>query len=245
MEKQRLEKDMEFAQSVQESFLPQKVPAHPNFLFAAGSIPAQNVGGDYFDFIRLGPSTLGILLGDVSGKGVPAALQMARLMSDFRYVSTKNSEPKDVLHEVNNILFERSYRGMFTTVVYLVLHLNKRVMSVANAGHLAVLLQRGGGRVEETAPASGTPLGMLPQTQYQQMEIKLDPGDRVVLISDGVIETKSETEALFGQERLVKFLEKESGEPSVLLLQLEKTLSKFSGHAPQYDDKTTVAFQAR
>ena len=245
MEKQRLEKDMEFAQSVQESFLPQKAPEHPNFQFAASSIPAQNVGGDYYDFIQLGPSTLGILLGDVSGKGVSAALQMARLMSDFRYVSTKNSEPRDVLREVNNIFFERSYRGMFTTVVYMVLNLNRRRASIANAGHLPVLLQRRGGPVEEVAHASGTPLGMLPQTQYQQVELDLHPGDRLVVLSDGVIETKSEQEELFGQERLVRFLEQEAGEPAVLLMQLEKTLTAFSGKAPQFDDKTAVALQAR
>ncbi len=243
MEKQRLEKDMEFAQSVQESFLPQNFPEHPQFKFSAGFIPAKNVGGDYYDFIRLSETTLGVLLGDVSGKGVPAALQMARLMSDFRYVSTKNSEPKDVLKEVNNIFFERSYRGMFTTVIYVVLDLKNKRMLIANAGHLPMLLQRRGGKVEEIAPATGTPLGMLPHSHYQQVEKDLQPGDRVVLLSDGVTETKSMDDELFGQDRLVKFLEKEKGEPAVLLQQLEKKLHEFSTDAPQHDDKTTVAFQ--
>lgn len=245
MEKQRLEKDMEFAQSVQESFLPQSFPEHPDFWFSASSIAAKNVGGDYFDFIKLSPSTLGILLGDVSGKGVPAALQMARLMSDFRYVSTKNSEPKDVLREVNNIFFERSYRGMFTTVIYMVLNMKTKTIQVANAGHLAMLLQHNCGKVEEVAQATGTPLGMLPHATYQQEEIKLQPGDRVVLLSDGVIETKSMEGELFGQRRLVDFLEKEKGEPAVLLQQLEIALNKFSTEAPQFDDKTTVSFQVR
>ena len=243
MEKQRLEKDMEFAQSVQESFLPQNFPEHPDFKFSASSIAAKNVGGDYFDFIKLSSTTLGILLGDVSGKGVPAALQMARLMSDFRYVSTKNSEPKDVLKEVNNIFFERSYRGMFTTVIYIVLDLKDKRMHIANAGHLPMLLQHHGGKVEEIAPATGTPLGMLPHTHYQQVEKELKPGDRVVLISDGVTETKSMDDELFGDERLIKFLEKEKGEPAVLLQQLEKKLHEFSTDAPQHDDKTAVAFQ--
>ncbi len=243
MENQRMEKDMEFAQSVQESFLPTSTPQHENFVFAAGTHAAQVVGGDYYDFIPFGNDVLGIVLGDVSGKGVPAALQMARLMSDFRYVSTKNSEPKDVLKEVNNIFFERSYRGMFTTVIYVVLDLKRKRMLIANAGHLPMLLQHNGGKVEEIAPATGTPLGMLPHTHYQQVEKELKPGDRVVLLSDGVIETKSMDGELFGQERLVKFLEKEKGEPAVLLQQLEKNLHEFSTDAPQFDDKTTVSFQ--
>lgn len=156
MESQRMEKDMEFAQQVQESFLPQVPPSHTFFEFAASFIPAKNVGGDYYDFINLGPSRMGILLGDVSGKGVPAALQMARLMSDFRYVASKNTEPKDVLKDVNSIFFERSYRGMFTTVMYIVLDLKNKKVSVSNAGHLPMMFQNGNGPVTEIFPATGT-----------------------------------------------------------------------------------------
>ena len=99
-----MEKDMEFAQSVQEILLPTSTPQHANFTFAAQTHAAQVVGGDYYDFIPFDNELLGIALGDVSGKGVPSALQMARLMSDFRYISQVDQEPAKVLAQVNNTL---------------------------------------------------------------------------------------------------------------------------------------------
>jgi sigma-B regulation protein RsbU (phosphoserine phosphatase) len=134
---------------------------------------------------------------------------------------------------------------MFTTVVYMVVNLKTRTLSVGNAGHLPVLLQRTGGKVEEVCQASGTPLGMLPNTRYTQQDIELSPGDRVVLISDGVIETKSEAGDLFGDKRLAQFLEKEKGEPAVTVMQLEKLLLEFAGAMPQFDDQTILTFQAQ
>lgn len=245
MEKQRLGKDMEFAQNVQESFLPQTVPEHPNFTFAAFSLPAQNVGGDYYDFIPLDASRLVLLLGDVSGKGVSAALQMARLMSDFKYVSLKQQDPGRVLEEINRILCERSYRGMFTTALYVVLDLKLRKMHIGNAGHPPILLQRGGGRVQEVGGAMGPPLGVLPEARYGQETLDLEPGDGCVLLSDGILEAKNEEGELFGLRRLLKFLEQGPTDPRQILKLMEQRLHTFSGAAPQNDDQTTIAFQVR
>lgn len=241
---QRLEKDMEFATSVQESFLPKSPPHHSRFKFAAKSIPAQNVGGDYYDFIPFSNDTVGILLGDVSGKGVPAALQMARLMSDFRYISQKIIEPKDILFEVNNAVCDRFYRGMFTTAIYILLDLKHNRMTLSNAGHLPVAFQKKNGKVTEIGAASGTPLGILPNTHYEQEEFDLDSGDRAVIYTDGVTECQNSSGKILGINKLLRIIEKDKNPPAGLLKNIENKLKEFTGKAPQFDDTTLVAFQA-
>ncbi len=243
MENQRMEKDMEFAQSVQESFLPTSTPQHKHFVFAAGTHAAQVVGGDYYDFIPFGDDALGIVLGDVSGKGVPAALQMARLMSDFRYISQFNPEPKKVLKQINNILCERSYRGMFTTAVFCLLDMKKRTLSVANGGHLSLLLKNDK-IIEEIGHAGGTPLGILPNVEYTQDEYSLKQGDQILIYTDGITEPKNKRQEEFGLVRLKEFFMNHSGNPEELILNLEESIKTFIGDAPQFDDLTSLTLKA-
>lgn len=245
MENQRLEKDMEFAKSVQESFLPGSPPEYEGYEFAAKTIPARVVGGDYYDFIPVDEHVVGVVLGDVSGKGVPAALQMARLMSDFRYISQIDPSPAKVLTEVNNIFCQRSYRGMFTTAVFLLIDLKRKTMQVANAGHPSLLLRNKDNQISELAEAGGLPLGIVPQTHYDQKEFQLRAGDRMVIYSDGVVEPKNENNEVFGFERLVDLLKTEPGSPADLIQNIENSIQTFMGDAPQFDDLTCVAFQVR
>lgn len=243
MENQRLEKDMEFAQSVQESFLPTSTPQHANFTFAAQTHAAQVVGGDYYDFIPFENELLGIVLGDVSGKGVPAALQMARLMSDFRYISQLNPEPGKVLTQINNTLCERSYRGMFTTAVFCLLNMKTRKMSVANGGHLSLLLKNND-TIQEIGSASGTPLGVLPDMQYSQEEYSLESGDQILIFTDGVTEPKNKQQEEFGTDRLKNLFANNAASPEEFLLNLETSIKQFIGDAPQFDDLTSLTFKA-
>ncbi|MZH02429.1 MAG: SpoIIE family protein phosphatase [Nitrospinae bacterium] len=243
MENQRMEKDMEFAQSVQESFLPTTAPQHANFTFAAQTRAAQVVGGDYFDFIPFDNELLGIVLGDVSGKGVPAALQMARLMSDFRYISQADQEPEKVLSQINNTLCERSYRGMFTTAVFCLLDMKTRKLSVANGGHLTLLLKRNDS-IQEIGFASGTPLGILPNMQYNQEEHVLQSGDQILIFSDGVTEPKNKQQEEFGTDRLKDMFANSTESPEEFLKNLETCITEFIGDAPQFDDLTSLTFKA-
>jgi phosphoserine phosphatase RsbU/P len=243
MENQRMEKDMEFAQSVQESFLPTSTPQHANFTFAALTHAAQVVGGDYYDFIPFENEMLGIVLGDVSGKGVPAALQMARLMSDFRYISQVDSEPAKVLTQVNNTLCERSYRGMFTTAVFCLLDLKNKKLCIANGGHLSLILKRNNS-IQEIGSASGTPLGILPNMQYSQEEHTLKSGDQILIVTDGVTEPKNKQQEEFGIDRLKDMFVKHTGSPEEFLPNLENSIKGFIGDAPQFDDLTSLAFRA-
>jgi phosphoserine phosphatase RsbU/P len=242
MENQRMEKDMEFAQSVQESFLPTSTPQHEHFTFAARTHAAQVVGGDYYDFIPFENDMLGIVLGDVSGKGVPAALQMARLMSDFRYSSLLNPEPEKVLAQVNNALCERSYRGMFTTAVYCLLDLKGRKLIVSNGGHLSLLLKRNNS-IEEIGFASGSPLGILPNMQFSQDEYTLEKGDQILVVSDGVTEPKNKQDEEFGLDRLKNLYANNTHSPEEFLQNLENSIKQFIGDAPQFDDLTALTLK--
>ncbi|MGV7220965.1 MAG: GAF domain-containing SpoIIE family protein phosphatase [Nitrospinales bacterium] len=244
LDQQRQQRDMEFATSVQESFLPQTLPKHERFKFAAKSISAMNVGGDYYDFIPFTNETLGILLGDVSGKGVPAALQMAKLMSDFRYVSQHISEPKDLLYEVNNAACERFKMGMFTTATYILLDLKHNRMKISNAGHLSMLFQKNYGKVIEIGKATGAPLGILPNTRYEQEEVDLDSGDRALLYTDGVTESQNAKGVQLGLKRLMKIMAKDKCPPEQFLKSVEAGIKELTGKAPQFDDTTLLSFQA-
>ncbi len=244
LDQQRQKRDMEFATSVQESFLPQSLPTHSRFEFAANSLSALNVGGDYYDFIPFSNETLGILLGDVSGKGVPAALQMAKLMSDFRYISQRISEPKDLLYEVNNAACERFKMGMFTTATYILLDLKHNRMTVSNAGHLSMLFQKNFGKVTEIGQASGAPLGILPNTRYEQEEVFLDSGDRALLYTDGVTESQNHRGAQLGLNKLMRLMAKDKCRPEQFLKNLNKDIKKFTGQTPQFDDTTLLSLQA-
>ncbi|MBI5427736.1 MAG: SpoIIE family protein phosphatase [Nitrospinae bacterium] len=244
MRKQRLEKDMAFAKSVQESFLPAHVPQHEGFSFAAKTVPAQLVGGDFYDFIPFADDLLGVVVGDVSGKGVSAALHMARLMSDFRYVSQSHREPGDALGRVNNILCERGRHGMFTTAVYLLLDMKRKTVTAANAGHPSLLLRTAEHRVEMKAGASGAPLGIVPDLGYAQEEIPLHRGDRVLLYTDGVIEPINAKGRPFGLSQLIKLFEKDESPPEVFISHLEQTIHRFAMDDGRFDDMTCVEFQA-
>ena len=244
LDQQRQQRDMEFATSVQESFLPQSPPQHARFEFAAKSISALNVGGDYYDFIPFDNETLGILMGDVSGKGVPAALQMAKLMSDFRYISQSIAEPKDLLYEVNNAACDRFKMGMFTTATYILLDLKHNRITVSNAGHMSMLFQKNFGKVIEIGKASGAPLGILPNTRYEQEEVYLDSGDRALLYTDGVTESQNKRGAQMGLKKLIRLMARDKCRPQQFLKNLGKDIKEFTGEAPQFDDTTLMSFQA-
>lgn len=245
MEKQRMEKDMEFAKSVQESFFQTAFPVHDHFTFAAKTVPALVVGGDFYDFIPFNEDQIGIVLGDVSGKGVSAALHMARLLSDFRYISQVNPEPTFVLSRVNDILCSRTHWGMFATATYLLVDMRKKTMQAANGGHHSLLMKNDKGKVEERVKAGGVPLGILPNVNYPQEEIPLKQGDSIFLYTDGVIEPKNAKDEPFGLDRLSNFLAQNKDTPENMLASLEQTIKHFTGKVPKFDDMTFLTFQLR
>lgn len=240
---QRMEKDMEFASSVQQSFLPQHPPRYEDFQFVAKTIPARIVGGDYYDFILFDNDRIGVLLGDVSGKGVSAALLMARLMSDFRYVSRIDPEPERVLRAVNNILCERAQGGMFTTATYLLIDIKQKIMRAASAGHPPLFILPENGKIASAVKASGPPLGIVPNVPYFQEQFTLKRGDRVLLYSDGVTDPRNKDNIHFGVERLCAILETDKVALEKLIPKIERSIKNFVGDETRFDDLTLLAFE--
>jgi sigma-B regulation protein RsbU (phosphoserine phosphatase) len=244
MEKQRLVRDMEFARTVQESFLPQKTPELSGFRFSAHYTPAQEVGGDFYDFIQLDRGRTGIVIGDVSGKGVPAALYMAKLGSDLRTLAFTEKDPAAALTRLNDQLAERSRRGMFATLLYVELDSRSRTLTISNAGHLPPLIRKADGAIGKIATAGGAPLGILAGAAFSQEKTALEQGDTVILYTDGIIEAMNAKEELYGYRRLEALIGKNASDPELLKSAIIDDVNRFTGLSPQHDDMTLVCFGA-
>ncbi|MBT5872448.1 MAG: PP2C family protein-serine/threonine phosphatase [Candidatus Latescibacteria bacterium] len=239
--RQRLEQDLQFATTIQQSFLPQHAPDITGFSFATTYISAQEVGGDFFDYIEFPDNRIGVLVGDVSGKGVPAALYMARLMSDFRVIALSEHIPTRVVSRVNNMLVERSRRGMFVTLLYILIEIKERLITVINAGHLPPLMRRGiDGKVVALDETGGCPLGILPDANFQAQCFPIEQGDMILAYTDGVMEARSASKEEFGLERLSDILEGGPESADGMIQAVQRELLLFTGNRPSHDDLTML-----
>ncbi len=244
MEKQRLVKDMEFARTVQESFLPDSPPFAAGYAFSAHYTPAQEVGGDFYDFIPLDRGRTGVVIGDVSGKGVPAALFMAKLGSDLRTLAYTERGPGEAFGKLNDLLVSRSRRGMFATALYIEVETETGSLTITNAGHLPPLIRRSDGTVQKLANTGGAPLGILPGMAFSQEVVTLAKGDIVVLYTDGVIEAMNSREELFGYDRFEAVVKGGPADPGGLSAAIVQSVNTFTGLTAQHDDITLLCFGA-
>ncbi len=227
-----------------ESFLPQKSPEIAGYRFSAHYTPAQEVGGDFYDFIHLAGGRTGIVIGDVSGKGVPAALYMAKLGSDLRTLAFTEKDPSTALHRLNNQLAERSRRGMFATLLYIELDSQSGGMLMSNAGHLPPIVRQADGTVKKLSAAGGAPLGILPGMSFGQETAEIKPGDTVILYTDGIIEAMNAKGDLYGYERFEALIRKSPDDPEALRSAIIDDVNRYTGRSPQHDDMTLVCFGA-
>jgi sigma-B regulation protein RsbU (phosphoserine phosphatase) len=202
------------------------------------------VGGDFYDFIHLDKDRIGIVIGDVSGKGVPAALYMAKLGSDLRTLALTEDNAGAALQKLNDLLAERSRRGMFATLLYIELDSRKGALTMANAGHLPLIIKKADGSLRRLAPAAGAPLGILPEMKFEQESLFLDRGDTILLYTDGIIEAMNAREELYGYERFDALIQKSPSAPEGLTSAIIEGVNKFTGLTPQHDDMTLVCFGA-
>jgi len=237
--RQLMEKELEIAHSIQAHFLPRGIVSCAGLDVHTLMQPAKYVAGDLYDVVRLAETRLGIFVGDVSGKGVPAALIMAQTVSLFRVFARTFEAPHDVFKALNQELAE-ILDGRFVTGIYLVVDAASRSVRVACAGHQPMLVGRVDRRAEERVTKGGPPLGVVKNYAYEEAVQALEAGDRVFLYTDGITEAMRGVEQ-FGLERLQAVLEEFKGKPAdVLLKELSLRVERFQGKGSQFDDITAV-----
>jgi len=246
---QRLEIELDTARKIQQSLLPQLPPAIEGIDIGIFNRPAKQVGGDYHDLIEISPIKLGIAIGDVSGKGMPAALLMANVQASLRRYSESAYSPREIIYRINNSLCpicQLIEEHRFITLFYGVLDLKSRKLVYSNAGHNHPFVFQKNGDVHGLSDGAGLPCGIMENALYDEAEIELEPGDVALFYTDGITEAMSYDNAMFGEERLLEIVSKNlRSNPSDLTAGIYEELANFVGDAPQYDDLTLMVLKVK
>lgn len=246
IEKERLEKELETAHWIQQSILPGTLPLLPGFDLGAFLIPARAVGGDLFDFIPLGPEKLGIVIGDVSDKGVPAAIFMALTYSLLRAEAARWPSPAQVLQAANRHLLDMNESGMFVTVLYGVLDCGQCRFTYARAGHELPLHLSRDGQEREAAKGLGQPLGLFESPPLDEQSIVLEPGDLLLLYTDGATDLTNEQGSRLGRDRLREMVQASPEDGAQAICDHTwAAMAEYQAESPQFDDVALVAIRAQ
>jgi phosphoserine phosphatase RsbU/P len=240
-EYERVQRDLDIARQTQRQMLPDAFPAFPGLVLAATMLPSRWVGGDFYDVVRLGAHRVGLLLGDVSGKGMHAALEMARLMGDFRACVRHCAEPQAVMQTLNGWWCQRHSRvSSFVTVQYLVLDLPAQCMHFICAGHPPILRRHAGGHIEPLGAAPNIPLGIEDSFPYHQEHCAFAPGDTLLLYSDGVYDRQNRQGERLGLPRLQELFTAALTHPEAIITTIHTALATFGDASPLHDDTTLL-----
>ncbi len=241
-----LERDLAIAETVQKGFLPQSVPKVEGFEFFAFYQPTFEVGGDYYDFMSLPGNRLGIALGDVAGKGVAAALMMAKFSGETRFCVSTEPTPKQAIGKLNNAFCSAGIAEKFMTMSFCLLDVAASRLTVCSAGHPAIMVRHADGRVDEVGDETrGFALGVIPDWEYEQTDVDLKLGDVVVIYSDGVTDARSPAEELYDtkeKRRLLGRVIESAGRPEDVGRSILQEIREFSLGHRQADDITLVCF---
>ena len=240
----RQEREQEEARLIQRALLPTTLPTLQGIRIAAMWNPASGFGGDCYDVIRFDDDRVGVTIADVAGKGLPAALLMSNLQAAVRAFASEASTPQQVAASVNRLLCRNIAVGKFVTFCYLVIDRARGILTFANAGHNPPLLVRGGsGGTVERLMTGGMVLGVMPDTCYDQHEVAILPGDRLVLYTDGIIEAENAAGDDYGETRLGEMAAAAtSASPQAMLDRIFADVSAFAGG--QFADDATLIVAA-
>ena len=239
----RIDKELEYAKQIQLSALPTNFPADENHSIYAQMIAAKEVGGDFYDFYKLSDTTVAFLAADVSGKGIPAAMFMMTAKTIIKDLAESGMAVNDIFTKANEKLCENNESGMFVTTWMGILDLTTGAVQFANAGHNPPLLKRADGSFEYLKTRAGFVLAGMEGVRYRAGELTLNPGDRLFLYTDGVPEATNVDNKLYGEDRLLSFMNQNaSAEATKLLPALKANIDEFVGEAPQFDDITMLMF---
>ena len=252
LQKERIERDIELAGIIQDGFLEHRwATKDSRYQVYAEANPAKTIGGDFYDVVNLDSDRVGILVGDVSGKGVPSALAMAQILAEFRVHVTKESSPAAVLGALNESMCERSQRGMFCTLCYLSLDLRTGEVVCANAGHHP-LLHATRIDVEEAGGPSGPPIGIVADAAWEDVVLRLESGDTILMYTDGIIEARGaitrhdidEEPDEYGLDSLKMLAKDLSGEaPEIVVREVLRDVRRFCEPLVPHDDCTLLVLR--
>jgi sigma-B regulation protein RsbU (phosphoserine phosphatase) len=239
----RIDKELEYAKQIQLSALPTNFPENEDFEIYAQMIAAKEVGGDFYDFYKLDDTTVAFLVADVSGKGIPAAMFMMTAKTIIKDLAESGMAVNDIFTKANEKLCENNESGMFVTAWMGILDLATGKLQYANAGHNPPLIKKANGDFEYLKSRAGFVLAGMEGVRYRVGELTLRPGDRVFLYTDGVSEATNSENQLYGEERLLNFMNRNSTvDATALLPGLKANIDAFVGDAPQFDDITMLMF---
>jgi len=244
-EKERLIREIEIARDIQQSFLPDHAPLIEGIDIAAVTVPARIVGGDFYDYIPLEKNKWGLVIADVSGKGVPAALFMALSRTLMRASATVAVSAAEALNHVNTLIIQDSKASMFVTLFYAIFDADTRSLKYSNAGHNPPLFISAAAGDIATLKAHSAPLGIMPDIKAKTEELILKKGDSIMLYTDGVTEAANEKGEQFEIGRLERaFSENRNLSAEQIINRVEQEISLFAGGQPQYDDITIMIIKA-
>jgi sigma-B regulation protein RsbU (phosphoserine phosphatase) len=244
-QRERLNRELEIAREVQEHLFPQRLPPVPGLDYCGRCRPAREVGGDYYDFLELPDGKLGIAIGDVSGKGIGAALLMASLEASLRGQASVGHELPELMNRVNSLVYEASSANCYATLFYAEYDPRSRQLSYVNAGHNPpVILRKSAAAWQVFRLETGGPVIGLLRECYQQESFPLEPGDLVVLFTDGVSESMNARDEDWGEDRLIEFAKTCHGPPALEAMnRILAAAEAFAGGASQHDDMTLVVLR--
>ena len=248
--KKQIDRDLQAAQQIQASLLPQTLPDYKGLQLSAYNLPAFDIGGDYYDFIEIDDDHLGIAIADVAGKGIGGAMMMAVCQGVLRTRATQEQSPARMLSELNRVLSANLAEDMFITMLYIVLNTKTRELKLARAGHERPLLCRNctGTRVAEPLDAPGIAIGLADADVFDaaiaDVSVQLKPGDGIIAYTDGITEALNEKGDEWGLDSLLGLIQTESPKnPDALIKAVRTSIAHYVGAQQQYDDMTLLALK--
>lgn len=239
----RMQQELQFAAGIQFDLLPKSMPRVSGYDIAGKTLPAQSVGGDYFDFISMNEGRLACCLGDVSGKGLPAALLMANLQATIRGLALMQMPAHECLRHANKLLYNSTDKCNFVTLFYGVLDFRRHRLQYASAGHNPPLLFSPH-RAPQPLTCRGLVLGIQDEVVYTEDAMALSPGDLLLIYSDGITEAMNALQEEFGEDRLIETVMKHREEPARELIEkIMLAVKQHAGSTPQSDDMTLTALR--
>jgi len=237
-EKRALEKELALAHQIQQQLLPKELPQSTNLDVASINIPCRNVGGDYFDYMLFEDGRTGVVIGDVSGKGIPAALLMSTLQGIFYAQAFSSQGTAETVTKVNRYLVARSLENSYLTAFYCVISPLGQLM-YTNAGHNPPLLLRASGEVVPLAPC-GPALGIASGARWSDADARFEPGDTLAIYTDGIVEARDATRRFFGVDRLVAAVRRPARSARDVRQNVLRDLAAHTGGGTPHDDMTLL-----